>query len=112
MSASYHLPTQDAIAKKLGISPATVHRILQRKDRVEADLANPSPKEVIARHWDGTISHKRMMDDLLSRDYTAGYIVEGTYDTRVRGTWDDITEAYINEMISDKDLDRLSERAP
>lgn len=104
--------TQEVVAKELGISQATVHRIAKRRERIEAEAAEPTAIEIIARHCISQITHAQMMGDLLSRTYTRGFIPEGSYDGYVRGTWDDIEFGRSTGMLSESDFEALLEKAP
>lgn len=93
------------IATRLGIATAVVAGVARRD--AEILTRAPSPLEVIARHILGECSHDDLMNDLLARQYSAGYIPDGTYDGWVRGTWSEIEIAMASGMISNGDFLQL-----
>ena len=102
--------SQMSVAADLGISQATVHRIASHREQVEQDREDPSPAEVIARCWNAQITRAEMMADLLARSYREGSIPEHSHDAYTRGTWDQIREAYLDELITAAEFKQLQDR--
>lgn len=100
--------TQSAVAAEVGVSQATVSRIAKRREAV----LDPSPREVIALHVLGEITHEQMMGDLLARSYTLGRVPEGAYDAYLPGTWDQVVSAVGHGMLNADDLAVLQAQAP
>ncbi|WP_256983425.1 winged helix-turn-helix domain-containing protein [Rhodococcus sp. 15-649-2-2] len=101
------------ISELLGtMSQATVTRALQRCS-VDPDVVRETPAEVIDRCVAGEITRAEMMAALLNWRYTFGVVptVGGVAtDAYITGDWDQIEDAYYNDLIYQDEFDRLSDR--
>lgn len=94
--------TADSIAK-------TAEETAEKANE-EADLPNASVQtvnDVIAKYQHG--DREQMMTELRSYSYQHGDIQEGSHDVYVPGSWDKVREAYINNMLTDEEYDRLQD---
>lgn len=76
-------------------------------EQVQIDRVDPTPPELIARCGNGQITREEMMGDLLARSYQAGSIPLHSYDVYARSTWDQIREAYLDELITAAEFNQL-----
>lgn len=103
--------SQEAVAEELGISQATVSRVLRQIRGSNGEILNESAAEVIHRRAAHEISDEQMLDQLLSIQYTSGQYDPSGGDGYVRGSWDQIHWALAEGLLSDEEYATLTRKA-
>lgn len=99
---------QADIAMRLGVSQPEVHRML-RKIKNFPSLLRETPREVILQFHAEKINHEQMMQTLRLWPYTFGKSAEpeNPESELMRGSWDDITDAFHRDLIDVGDYEEL-----
>ena len=105
------ITSQDKVAASLGISQATVHRLVN-KIRNDPAALEETPTEIIDRRAVGAIDDDEMMAALLVRSYSHGRHDPTGGDGYIRGTWSEIERALGKGLLSDEEYERLAREAP
>ena len=99
--------TQTEIAKSLGISQPTVHRLL-RQLRATAAPETRTVREIIAEAVAGITDRESMLAELTQREPQPGeYPADSTADGYVLGEWDEVVDAWETGWLTDDEYEHL-----
>lgn len=98
---------QDSIASELGISQATVSRMV-RQIRADRTILGVAPIETIYRRAAQEITTEEMMASLNGATFTLGTFDPTGGDGYLRGTWDQIATALVEGFISEGEYNLLA----
>lgn len=89
----------------------TIAPLSKEQKNTASALNRRTPFAVVQLCVNNTITHNEMLTNLLQRKYTFGHTPTADADGWVRGSWDDIELAYVNNMISDADFQQIRKYA-
>jgi hypothetical protein len=114
MAASGDGLSPSEISEYLTLSDEVVARMLKR-GRLAPERLERTPREVALLYAAGQMPRQAMIDELAGWSYTYGYVpMIGNYpsDAYVRGTWDQVSSASLNGLISMDDYEAILEATP
>ena len=94
--------TQTDIARSLGISQPTVHRLVRQLQATSDELGERSVREIIAEAVIGTTDRESMMAELTRRNPQPGeFPPDSSDDGFALGEWDEVVDAWETAWLTD-----------